>query len=382
MLIGIVGAPNAGKSTFFKALTLAEVEIGSYPFTTIKPNQGIGYVIVECACKRLGVTCNPQNSLCKNKKRFIPVRLLDVAGLVPDAHKGKGLGNQFLSDLRQGDALIHVLDCSGETNAEGKPEKGFDPEVIIDMLEQEIDYWIFGILEKNLNKLKRAAAAEDMPLSTLLAKQLSGLGMGEEEVKKGLKQFPPETLEFASELRRNSKPLLIAANKIDLEGAQKNFEKIKEDYKQVVACSAESELALKEAERKELIAYVPGGERFEIKGELSEKQRNALEFIKKNVLEKYHSTGVQKALNETVLGLLGMVAVYPVASINRLADSKGNVLPDVFLVKKGTPLKEFAAKIHKDIAQGFIGGMNLKKQKIGADYPLQDGDVVEILFKK
>jgi len=381
MLIGIVGCPNSGKSTLFRALTMAEVEIANYPFTTIKPNQGIGYATAECPCKSLGVKCSPQNSKCLGGKRLIPVRLLDVAGLVPDAHKGKGLGNQFLDDLRQGSALMHVLDCSGQTNSEGKPEKDFDPEQTIDMLEQEIDCWIFGILEKSLDKLERASKAEKTPLEKLLAKQLSGLGIREEDVGSAIRKFPPKSLEFASELRRKSKPILIAANKIDLEPAQKNFEKIKKDYKNVFPCSAESELALKEAEKSGIIEYSPGEKSFEVKKELSEKQKNALGFIRK-LLEKYHSTGVQEALNATVFQLLGMVAVYPVASINRLSDSKGNILPDVFLVKKGTTLKEFAEKVHKEIAENFIGGLNLKKQKIGADHKLQNGDIVEILFRK
>ena len=382
MLIGIVGAPNSGKSTFFRALTLVEVEIASYPFTTIKPNQGAGYVIVDCVCKNLGVTCNPQNSKCVKKKRLIPVKLLDVAGLIPGAHEGKGLGNQFLDDLRQANALIHVLDCSGGTNSEGKPEKGFDPELTIDMLETEMDYWIFGILEKNLGTLKRTAEAKKIPLEKLLEKQLSGLGMGEETVSLALKKFPPESMEFVSELRRKSKPILIAANKIDVPEAQRHFEGIKEDYKNAIPCSAESELALKEAEKHGLIEYVPGGDHFIIKKDLNEKQRNALEFIKKNVLEKFGSTGVQRALNETVFGLLEMVVVYPVANMSKFSDTKGNVLPDAFLVKKNTPLKEFAGKIHQEIAENFIGGLNIQRQKIGADYPLQDGDVIEILFRK
>jgi ribosome-binding ATPase YchF (GTP1/OBG family) len=382
MLIGIIGSPNSGKSTLFKALTLADVEIANYPFTTIKANQGVGYVSVDCPCRKLDVACNSQNSKCISGKRMVPVRLLDVAGLVPEAHKGKGLGNQFLDDLRQGDALIHVLDVSGETNMEGKQEKGFDPRATIEMLENEIDHWIFSILEKNLEKLKRTSGAEKIPLEKLLVRQLSGLGIGEEVVSSALKKFPPESIEFASELRKESKPILIAANKIDKQEASENFEKMKGEYEHITPCSAESELALREAEKKGLISYIPGDSSFEIKGELNEKQKQALEFIRNNVLEKHGSTGVQQAINKTIFTLLGLVAVYPVASINKLADSKGNILPDVFLVREGLPLKEFAEKIHKDLAENFIGGLNLNKQKIGADYPLQDGDVVEILFKK
>src|SRR3989338_6474207 len=110
MLLGLVGKPSAGKSTFFKAATLAEVAIASYPFTTIKANQGVGYVKIDCIDKEFKVQCNPNHGFCINGKRFVPVDLLDVARLVPGASEGKGLGNQFLDDLTKADALISILD--------------------------------------------------------------------------------------------------------------------------------------------------------------------------------------------------------------------------------------------------------------------------------
>jgi len=380
MLVGIVGCPNSGKSTFLKALTLVEVEIASYPFTTIKPNQGVGFVRVQCPCKKLGKTCNPQNSKCENGTRFVPVKLLDVAGLVPGAHEGKGLGNQFLGDLIQASGLVHVLDSSGNTNTEGKPEKGFDPRKTMEVLEYEIDEWIRGISSKAFEKSKKLAETQKIPIEKLLAKQLSGLGITENDIRLAMKKAKPEDHEFASVLRGVSKPILIAANKIDLLEAGENFEKIN---KGAVPCSAESELALREAEKHGLIKYTPGSDKFEIVSEkLSEKQKNALDFIKKNVLDRYGSTGVQDCLNKLVFEILEQVVVYPVANINKLEDKKGNVLPDAYLVRKGTTLREFAAKVHTELAESFIGGLNLEKKKIGADYELKDGDVIEILFKK
>jgi ribosome-binding ATPase YchF (GTP1/OBG family) len=380
MLIGIVGCPNSGKSTFLKSLTLTEVEIASYPFTTIKPNQGAGFVKTPCPCKKLGVKCNPQNSRCEDGTRFVPVKLLDVAGLVPGAHEGKGLGNQFLGDLIQASGLIHVLDSSGETNAEGKPEKGYDPRKIVEVLEYEIDEWIRDISSKAFEKSKKLAETQKIPIEKLLAKQLSGLGITENDVKLAMKKANPEDHEFASVLRGISKPILIAANKVDLLESQENFEKIN---KGAIPCSAESELALREAERHGLIKYTPGSKEFEVVSDkLSEKQGDALDFIKKNVLEKYGSTGIQDCLNKLVFDMLEQIVVYPVANVNKLMDTKGNVLPDAHLVRKGTTLKEFAAKVHTDLAESFIGGLSLEKKKIGADYELKDGDVVEILFKK
>lgn len=379
MLIGIVGIPNSGKSTFFKALTLKEVEIANYPFTTIKPNEGVGFVTAECPCKELGVECNPRNSECKNGIRHIPVKLLDVAGLVKDAHKGRGKGNKFLDDLRQASALIHVLDISGKTDAEGKLGEG-NPEENVKILEDEIDYWILGIIQKNLDKIKRIAQTEKKPLHKLLAEQLSGLGVMEEDIKKTLEKEKPETIEFATELRKKAKPIVVAANKIDIPEAQENFDKLKHNIKNIVPCSADSELALREAEEKGLIKY--NGKVFEIIGGLSEAQRRALNYIKKNVLDKYGSTGVQECLNKTVFEFLDMIVVYPVENENHYSDKKGNILPDAILLRKGSTTMDLAKAVHSDIAEGMIGAMDARtKMKIGKGYELKNRDIVKIVFR-
>ena len=129
MIVGLVGKPSAGKSTFFKAATLAEVEIANYPFTTIEKNEGVGFVKVDCADKEFNVQCNPRFGYCLDHKRFVPIQIIDVAGLVPGAHEGKGRGNQFLDDLRQADVLIHVVDISGSIDENGRPvDRGsYDP---------------------------------------------------------------------------------------------------------------------------------------------------------------------------------------------------------------------------------------------------------------
>jgi ribosome-binding ATPase YchF (GTP1/OBG family) len=378
MLVGIVGAPNSGKSTFFKALTLVSVEIASYPFTTIKPNQGFGYVTTDCPCKRLKVKCNPQNSKCESGIRLVPVKLLDVAGLVPEAHKGRGMGNQFLNDLTQASGLIHVLDASGKTNSEGKPDN-WDPSKTVEMLEYEIDEWLRDIIDKTFQRTRMASEAAKVPLERMMAEKLSGLGITEDDLRKALKNHGPEEHEFATELRRISKPIIVAANKIDLPEAQENLGRLKGS--DTVPCSAESELALREAERHGLINYVPGSGNFEINGEPNEKQKQGLDFIKNTVLDKFKSTGVQACLNKLVFEKLGLIVVYPVANIGKLTDNQGNVLPDAHLVPKGTTLKELAARVHTTMAESFIGGLDLDKKKIGADHELKDGDVVEILFK-
>ncbi len=185
MIIGIVGKANVGKSTFFKAMTLADIEIANYPFATIKPNHGIGFVRIECIDTFFKTQCNPREGFCMNHQRFVPVNVIDVAGLVPGAHEGKGMGNQFLDDLRQADALIHVIDCSGGTNENGEPiQPGtYAPENDVIFLEKELDHWYDGILKKGWEKFARVVQMEQKDVEKPLAKQLSGLGVNETHVK-------------------------------------------------------------------------------------------------------------------------------------------------------------------------------------------------------
>ncbi len=386
MIVGLVGKPNSGKSSFLKAATLAEVGISPVPFTTIKPNVAVGWVSIDCVCKEFGVECNPRKGYCKNGKRFIPIKLVDVAGLVPDAHKGRGLGNQFLDDLRQASVLIHVVDFSGLTDEEGRPAKNHDPRLDIEFLEKEIDLWFASIIKRAIQKFeKKIAKFSKADLVQVLAEQLSGLEVKKEHIEKALEKASISDVEnFAKVLRKISKPILIAANKIDLPQAQANFELLKERYEHIVPTSAEAEIALKKAAEKNLIEYLPGND-FKILNEskLDERQLKALKLIRERVIEKYGSTGIQASLNKAVFELLNYIAVYPVADSNKLCDREGNVLPDVFLVPKGTTLKEFAFKIHTEIGEKFICGIDARtKKRLSADYVLKDKDVIEIAFRR
>jgi ribosome-binding ATPase YchF (GTP1/OBG family) len=383
--IGLVGKPNAGKSSFLKAATLQDVKISPIPFTTLKPNVAVAYVTKKCVCSEFNVRCNPRQGACINGIRFIPIGLWDLPGIVPGAHEGRGLGLKFLDDIRKTKALIHVVDFSGLTDAEGRAMENYDVEKDIRFVEEEINNWFKEVIERGLERYKRnLKSLSREELVDILVKQLSGLEVKKEDVERSLDVAGIENLEeFSKTLREISKPIVIVANKMDLESAQKNYEKLKTKYKNIIPASAESEIALRLASSKGLIEYFPGEKDFIVKGNLSEEQEKALEMIKENVLKKFDSTGIQKALNFTVFEILNFIVVYPVADANKLSDTKGNVLPDAFLVKKGTMLKEFAFSIHTDIGEKFICGIDARtKKKLSADYELKDNDVFEIVYRK
>lgn len=383
--IGLVGKPNAGKSSFLKAATLQDVKISPIPFTTLKPSVAIAYVTKKCVCSEFGVKCNPRQGACIKGIRFIPIGLWDLPGIVPGAHEGRGLGLRFLDEVRKTKALIHVVDFSGLTDAEGKTTENYDVERDIKFVEDEINLWFKDVLERGLEKYKRNLRnLSREELLDILAKQLSGLEVRRKEIEMALDSVGIEDIEiFAKTLREISKPIVIVANKIDLESSQRNYEKLKNKYKNLIPASAESEIALRLAANKALIDYFPGSSDFTIKGNLNKEQERALELIRNNVLKKFGSTGVQHALNFTVFEVLRYIVVYPVADSNKLSDTKGNILPDGFLVESGTTLKEFAFSIHTEIGERFVCGIEARtKRKLSAEYELKDGDVFEIIHRR
>lgn len=398
MIVGVVGKANVGKSTFFKASTLADVEIANYPFATIKPNSGIGFVKIDCADKFFGKQCNPRVGYCVEHKRFVAINMIDVAGLVPGAHEGKGMGLAFLNDLNQADALIHVIDVSGSTNEKGEPVAPGtrDPQEDIAFLENELDFWYLNILNNSWEKFSRTVVQTNTETEKALNKQFSGLGSTEEMIKGILKQTmlsekklinwtKEDLMTFARALRIKTKPMIIAANKIDVKGAWDNYERLKKinPDKLIIPCSAEAELALREASKHKLIKYIPGENSFEIIGTLNEKQQKALEFIDLNVLKKFpDGSGVQKVINTAVFDLLKLIPIFP-GGVNKLEDQYGNVMPDCFLLKDGSTALDFAYKIHTDLGEKFIRAIDVKtKRTVGKDHILKYGDVVEIVSDK
>ena len=394
MLIGLVGKPSSGKSTFFQALTMIPVERSSRPFTTIKPNRGIGYVEVECVDKDFNVKCNPRSGFCINARRFVPVEVLDVAGLVPGAHEGKGLGNKFLDDLRQADVLIHIIDISGSTNEVGEPaaQGSHDPANDIKFLEEELNFWIKGILDANWQKLIKESTQQNKKIEDIMAAQFSGLGLKRPAIQKSLKQLgleekkldqweEEEKLSFAKLMRELGKPIVIAANKCDLSNAQANYERLKKQFPNylIIPCSAEAEITLKEAAKHKFIDYIPGDGQFKILKELNEQQNKAMQVLE-NLLKKFQSSGVQHLLNAAVFDFLHYMAVFA-GGQNKLADKDGNVLPDVWLLPPKSTAIDFAAAIHTEFAKKFIKAIDARTGlSHGADYPLKHRDVIEFMF--
>lgn len=378
-LIGIVGKPNAGKSTFFSALTLIDVKIAPFPFTTIEPNRGIAYIRKPCPHTLINKSCEPKDSLCEKGIRYIPIEIIDVAGLVPEAHKGKGLGLQFLDDIREADAIIQVIDGSGKTNLEGNPCENCDPLEEVKFLEKELEYWLYTIIDRNINRARnRGIEALKDVLSSLKVSISDAKKIIED---KGLNEkilwSDEEKMIFAKEVRK-LKPILIAVNKGDIMSKEQR-EKIKKELKdRCVICSASYEFALRKAAKNGIIKYFPGDSDFEILN-ANDEQKKALEKIREYLREE-KTTGVQETIEKVVNDLLGLVAVYPVEDENKWCDKKGNVLPNVFLMPKNSTPLDLAAKIHSDFEKKFIAAIDAKKKvKIGKEYILKDGDVIKII---
>ncbi|RMD45774.1 redox-regulated ATPase YchF [Candidatus Pacearchaeota archaeon] len=390
MLIGLVGKPSCGKSTFFKASTMSNVLIAGYPFATIEPNHGVGYVRVKSLCTELGVRCNPRTGFCNGKFRFVPVEIIDVAGLVEGASEGRGLGNKFLDDLRQADALIHIVDISGTTDSEGREGFG-DPIEDVLMLEKELDKWYYGIFMRVWAKLSKTIQTSKQDFAKSVAKQFSGLGVKEGDVRKVAEKLKLDTSnpdwtdgeleEFSRELRLLTKPTLIAANKVDKPNSKENLERLKQRFPNatIIPCSADAELSLRQAASKGLVGYFPGDKEFVVhKENLSDIQKDALEKIKKNVIDEYGSTGVQEILDKVVFELLGYIAVFPAGS--KLQDSKGNILPDCFLMPPGSTTLDFAYHLHTDIGDKFVKAIDVRtKTAVGKDHVLKHRDGIEIM---
>ena len=253
-----------------------------------------------------------------------------------------------------------------------------------------------NILKKDWPRISRTAEQDKKGIAHHLEDRLTGLSIKKQYVneairKAGLNVDKPATWTdddfycFVDHLRRLTKPLLIVANKIDLPSAQNNVERMRELDYIVIPASAEAELALRRAAEKGLIDYKPGDKSFKITQpeKLSPGQIQGLERIRERILENNDSTGVQEAINIAYFKLLDMITVYPVEDLEHLADHNGRVLPDAYLVPKGTTAHQFAYVIHSELGDNFLYAVDARdKRRIGEDAVLKDRDVISIVSAK
>lgn len=396
MLLGVVGAPNKGKSTFFSAVTMVDAAIANYPFTTVTANRGVTYVRAPCPHAALGLKgCDAKNSKCIGGVRLVPVGIIDTPGLVPDAYRGKGLGNKFLDSIREADALVQVVDATGKTDLHGNPADSCDPQEEVGFLKNELAMWMAEIMgrrgAKHLSIEDAAAALSGLKISEQMLAHAAGrcgldLGDGAMPDEPGLERIARELVEARF-------PIAVAFNKIDVAGARENFEKAKRHADgadagsgdgggNLFACSAAMELALRKAAEHGIIKYAPGQKSFEITGSPDEKQKEALQKMGAFIAASGGS-GVQEIIDWAVYTKLGGIVVYPVEDEHRYSNHKGEVLPDAFLVPGGTTAHQLAGMVHTDLASKFIGAIDAKRHvRMGAEHVLENGDVVKIVASR
>jgi ribosome-binding ATPase YchF (GTP1/OBG family) len=386
--IALAGKPNAGKSTFYKAATMADVDVGNYPFTTIDANRGVSHVRTDCPCLDRQQRCGGEN--CHSGKRYVPVELIDVAGLVPGAHDGRGLGNQFLDELTNADAILNVVDAAGETNAEGEPvEVGeHDPVEDVDFVEEEMDLWIASIVSRNWESIERQSRSPDFALEESLVDLLAGVGASELDVARTLRalDYPEDPIAWtdadrealAREIRERTKPIVVVANKADI-APEGNVERLREAADIVIATTADGELALRNAAEAGVVDYDPGDDSFDIVGDVSDQQRHGLDKIR-DVVKAFGGTGVQGAMDTAVYDLLDHITAYPVQNDTKWTDGQGNVLPDAHLLPRGSTPKDLAYNVHSDIGEGYTHAVDARKEmRISDETELEEGAVIKII---
>jgi len=386
--LALAGKPNAGKSTFYRAATMADVDVANYPFTTIEANRGITHARTRCPCLDLPERCGTDR--CRGGKRYVPVELLDVAGLVPGAHEGRGLGNQFLDELTNADAILNVVDASGGTDEEGEPVEvgSHDPVRDVDFVETEMDLWLAGIVDRNWESVERRSRSPEFDLEAALAELLTGFGAAEHDVAAVLRavDYPADPIQWTDEdrerlaraLRRRTKPIVVVANKVDA-APPENVERLRELDAPVVFSTADGELSLRQGAESGLVRYDPGDDSVDVVGDLTAEQRAGVDRIREVVAE-HGNTGVQAAIDFAVYDLLDRVTVYPVENETRWTDGQGDVLPDAVLLPRGSTPLDLAYEIHSDIGDGYLHAVDAReRRRVSEDHELSEGDVIKVV---
>jgi ribosome-binding ATPase YchF (GTP1/OBG family) len=386
--LALAGKPNAGKSTFYTAATEADVDVANYPFTTIDANRGVSHVRTDCPCLDRDERCGNEN--CHDGKRYVPIELLDVAGLVPGAHEGRGLGNQFLDELTNADAIINVVDASGGTNEEGEPVDvgDHDPLEDVDFVEEEMDMWLAGIVGRNWETVTRRSRSPDFDLEEALSDMLTGFGATQADVTACLREldYPDDPKNWTDDdrealarvVRERTKPIVVAANKADVAPGE-FVEKLLDLDPPAIPTTAQGELALRRGAKSGVVDYDPGDGDFEVVGDVSEGQRDTLEALRETIHE-HGGTGIQRALNHAAYDLLDHVTVFPVEDAAKWTDGTGNVLPDAYLLPRGSTPRDLAYAVHSDIGEGYLHAVDARTDRqVSDEYELEAGDVIKIV---
>ncbi|ORY05528.1 P-loop containing nucleoside triphosphate hydrolase protein [Basidiobolus meristosporus CBS 931.73] len=389
-VLACVGKPSAGKSSFLNAVTDAVAKVGNYPFTTIRPNHGVAYYPIQCPCVKYGKqsVCQPRYGRCIDGTRYVPISIMDVAGLVPGASHGQGLGNQFLDDLRSADVLVHVVDVSGTTDEGGKETTGYNPINDIDWLHGEVHEWIFNNLNKKWSGIVRRHTATKSSVVETLHNQFSGYGatqsivakfMDKSGLKDPLETWDEDTLHKVVDAFLDVRfPTIVALNKIDLPDSDKNIAKImrKYDEDRLVLTSALSECFLRKMDKQGYIKYKEGTDEYLTLEDdpdsglkpLDEKIQSRLEKIQDLVLFRYGSTGVEEVITRAV-ETLGVIPVYPVRNLSNFSNGQpgkqGGAFRDCIMVRPGTTVREFAKKVHPEIDKHYLYAETVGNIRLG-----------------